>query len=70
MTTTDYLINAAFVLIVLSLARERRLDLRSFLVPLVILVLVRSAIDSFSASRRIDAAAWPVAILPSGVVHG
>jgi hypothetical protein len=40
MTTSEYLINAAFVLLVLRQARERRLDLRSFLVPLVILFLV------------------------------
>jgi hypothetical protein len=39
MTTTDYLINTAFLLFVLSLGHERRLDLRSFLVPLVILRL-------------------------------
>jgi hypothetical protein len=40
MTTTDYILNAAFVLVVLRQARERRLDLRSFLVPLVILFFV------------------------------
>ena len=40
MTTSEYLINAAFVLLVLRQARERRLDLRSFLVPLVILFFV------------------------------
>src|SRR6185437_14847106 len=40
MTTTEYLINAAFVLLVLRQARERRLDLRSILVPLVILFFV------------------------------
>jgi hypothetical protein len=40
MTTSEYLVNAAFVLIVLRQARERQLDLRSFLVPLVILFFV------------------------------
>jgi hypothetical protein len=40
MTTSEYLINAAFVLVVFRQARERRLDLRSFLVPLVILFFV------------------------------
>jgi len=40
MTTSEYLINAAFVLLVLRQARERRLDLRSILVPLVILFFV------------------------------
>jgi hypothetical protein len=34
MTTTDYLINAVFVLVVLRQARERRLDVRSLVVPL------------------------------------
>jgi hypothetical protein len=40
MTISDYLINAAFVLVVLRQARERRLDLRSFLVPLGIVLYV------------------------------
>ena len=40
MTTTDYLINALFVLVVLRQARERRIDLRSFLVPLGIVLYV------------------------------
>lgn len=40
MTTSEYLINAAFVLVVLRQARERRLDLRSFLVPLAIVAYV------------------------------
>jgi len=40
MTTTDYLINAAFVLIVLRQARERELDLRSFLIPLGVVAYV------------------------------
>jgi len=40
MTTSDYLINAAFLLVVLRQARERELDLRSFAVPLVIVLLV------------------------------
>lgn len=35
MTTTDYLINAVFVLVVLRQARERQLDARSLVVPLV-----------------------------------
>jgi hypothetical protein len=34
MTTTDYLINAVFVFVVLRQARERRLDVRSLVVPL------------------------------------
>ena len=40
MTTTDYLINAVFVLIVLSQARERELDRRSVIIPLAVLVYV------------------------------
>jgi hypothetical protein len=40
MTTSDYLINAAFVLVVLRQTRERELDLRSFVVPLVIVSFV------------------------------
>jgi len=40
MTTSDYLVNAAFVLVVLRQARERRLDLRGLIVPLVVVFLV------------------------------
>ena len=40
MTFTDYLINAVFVFIVLRQARERRLDLRSLLVPLAVVLFV------------------------------
>lgn len=40
MTTTDYLVNAAFVLVVLRQARERQLDLRGLIVPLVVVFLV------------------------------
>jgi hypothetical protein len=40
MTTTDYLINALFVFVVLRQARERQLDLRSLVVPLVVLFWV------------------------------
>jgi hypothetical protein len=40
MTTSDYLINAVFVLVVLRQARERRLDVRSFVVPLVVVLFV------------------------------
>jgi hypothetical protein len=40
MTTTDYILNAAFVLLVVRQARARRLDLRSLLVPLVVLFFV------------------------------
>jgi hypothetical protein len=40
MTTTDYLINAVFVLIVFRQARERELDLRSAILPLAIVVYV------------------------------
>ena len=40
MTITDYLINAVFVLIVLSQARERELDRRSFIIPLAIIAYV------------------------------
>jgi hypothetical protein len=36
MTITDYLINAVFVLIVLSQVRERELDRRSFIIPLAV----------------------------------
>src|SRR6185437_14691007 len=40
MTTTDYLINGLFVLIVLRQARERALDRRSVIVPLVLVFFV------------------------------
>jgi hypothetical protein len=40
MTTSDYLINAVFVLVVLRQARERQLDLRSIVVPLAIVAFV------------------------------
>jgi len=40
MTITDYLINAIFVLVVLRQARERELDRRSILVPLLLVFFV------------------------------
>jgi hypothetical protein len=40
MTTSDYLINAVFVLVVLRQARERQLDVRSAVVPLVVVFFV------------------------------
>ena len=40
MTTTDYLINAMFVLIVVRQARERELDFRSVVVPLGLVAFV------------------------------
>lgn len=40
MTTTDYLINGMFLLIIVRQARERELDLRSVVVPLVLVTLV------------------------------
>ncbi len=40
MTSTDYLINALFVLIVFRQARERELDRRSVIIPLVIVAYV------------------------------
>jgi hypothetical protein len=40
MSTTDYLINALFILIVLRQARERELDRRSAIIPLAIVVYV------------------------------
>ncbi len=40
MTTTDYLINAVFVLVVLRQARECKVDARSFLVPMVVVFFV------------------------------
>jgi hypothetical protein len=40
MTTTDYLINIAFLLIVARQARERELDRRSIVAPLAILFFV------------------------------
>jgi hypothetical protein len=43
MTTTEYLINAAFVLIVFRQARGRELDLRSLVVPLVLVAFVAHA---------------------------
>jgi hypothetical protein len=40
MTTTDYLINAVFVFVVLRQARERQLDVRSLVVPLLVVLFV------------------------------
>jgi hypothetical protein len=40
MTSTDCLINAIFVLVVLRQARERRLDVRSFVAPMALVVFV------------------------------
>jgi hypothetical protein len=40
MTTTEYFLNAAFVLLVLRQVRERELDRRSVIVPLVMIFFV------------------------------
>lgn len=40
MTTTDYLINAMFILIVVRQARERQVNARSFVVPMAAVVWV------------------------------
>jgi hypothetical protein len=40
MTTSDYLINALFVFVVLRQARERRLDFRSFVFPMLAVLFV------------------------------
>jgi hypothetical protein len=40
MTTADYIVNAAFVVLVARQARERRLDLRSLLAPLALVFMV------------------------------
>jgi hypothetical protein len=40
MTTADYIVNAAFVLLVVRQSRERRLDRRSLLAPLALVFLV------------------------------
>jgi hypothetical protein len=42
MTTFEYVLNAAFVLLVLRQARERELDRRSVIVPLVLMFFVGS----------------------------
>jgi len=42
MTTTDYILNAVFVLLVLRQARERELDARSVIVPLLVVFFVAS----------------------------
>jgi hypothetical protein len=42
MTTTDYLINAVLVLLILRQVRERRVDLRSLLLPAALLSTVAS----------------------------
>ena len=42
MTTSEYLLNAAFVLLVLRQARERELDRRSVTVPLILMCFVAS----------------------------
>src|SRR5579884_3985146 len=51
MTTTDYLTNAVFVLLVLRQVRERRVDLRSFVMPLAIVFFVaRNYVHSIPTS--------------------
>jgi hypothetical protein len=40
MTTTDYLINAAFLVLVFRQSRERELDRRSIVVPLILIFFV------------------------------
>ena len=40
MTTSEYLLNAAFVLLVLRQAKERELDRRSVIVPLILMFFV------------------------------
>jgi hypothetical protein len=40
MTTSDYIINAAFVLVVLRQARDRRVEARSLIAPLVLVFFV------------------------------
>ena len=40
MTTSDYIINAVFVVVVLRQARERKLDARSLVVPLLVVFWV------------------------------
>jgi hypothetical protein len=40
MTTADYILNAVFVLLVLRQTRERKLDARSLMVPLLVVFLV------------------------------
>src|SRR6266568_3950231 len=40
MTTSEYLLNAAFVLLVLRQAKERELDRRSVIVPLLLMFFV------------------------------
>ena len=40
MTTTDYILNAVFVFLVLRQARERKLELKSMLVPLLVVFVV------------------------------
>ena len=42
MTTSEYILNAAFVLLVLRQAKERELDRRSVVVPLVLMFFVGS----------------------------
>ena len=42
MTTTEYLLNAAFVLLVLRQAKERELDRRSVTIPLLLMFFVGS----------------------------
>jgi hypothetical protein len=51
MTTSDYVINAVFVLVVARQARERRLDVRSIVVPLVVVFFVaRQYVHSIPAA--------------------
>jgi hypothetical protein len=40
MSITDYLINAAFLLLIFRQARDRQLDVRSFVLPLVLVAFV------------------------------
>ena len=46
MTTSEYLLNAAFVLLVLRQAKERELDRRSVIVPLLLIARRRDVMGS------------------------
>jgi hypothetical protein len=73
MTITDYLLNGLFVLAVLRQARERKLDLRSFMIPvLIVFIVARQYVHTIPiAGNDLDLVALLAAVgTTSGVASG
>jgi len=61
MALTDYLINAIFLVVVLRQARERRMDIRSIVAPMALVVFVAT---HYVMSQRVIS--WtPLAAVPA-----